>query len=205
MNIPVVHPGNGDLHIHHDLRWSCMRYLNEFATLLKILCVSFGHRIQRTGTGTWVMVTWSLKNCRSATRTSKLALAFSKFFSRRAFAYENLGGCRMYQHLKLSKIWNYMTRHIEKRKKRTNLFQGILEHDICSQPKAHRITILDFCPWINAFRHFKISNECLQLFILPKLRIKFSENCLLISIGKLSTTTWMLQLISSKQTMSDEL
>jgi len=37
---------------------------------------------------TWVIVTWSLKNWRSAIRTSKLALALSRFFCRRPVAWK---------------------------------------------------------------------------------------------------------------------
>lgn len=42
---------------------------------------------------TWVIVVWSLKNSRSATRTSKLALALSRFFCRRAVACNRNSYC----------------------------------------------------------------------------------------------------------------
>ena len=53
---------------------------------------------------TCVIVTWSLRNCRSATRTSKLALALSKFFCRRAVAYTIKFSGILHLHPNLMKI-----------------------------------------------------------------------------------------------------
>lgn len=65
---------------------------------------------------TWVMVTWSRRNCRSFRRTSKLALAFCRFFCRRSVAYTK--DCQINNFFNKCKINNYSSCFIKGKKKK---------------------------------------------------------------------------------------
>lgn len=118
---------------------------------------------------TWVMVTWSRRNCRSFRRTSKLALAFCRFFCRRSVAYTK--DCQINNFFNKCKINNYSSCFIKGKKKKKSLckqkpklylFTWILQHYICSQPQAYWVSVLDTSTGIYAFWYFKISNQGLQ-------------------------------------------
>lgn len=100
------------------------------------------------------MVTWSLRNCRSVRRTSKLAFAFCRFFCRRSVACTKHCATYNYGSFFIEKILN-------KQKIELYLFTRVLQHYIRSQPQAYRVHILNASMGIYAFWHFEISNQIL--------------------------------------------
>jgi hypothetical protein len=46
-----------------------------------------------------------------------------------------------------------------------NLIARVLQHHICTQPQAHRVSILNFCTGVDPLGQFEISYECLHQLV----------------------------------------
>lgn len=121
---------------------------------------------------TWVIVTWSLKNCRSARRTSKLALALSRFLRRRPVA------CNKMLHKKLCSCpWlksnnsNYKKRHTSSQEysnmtfapshKHTESVSSMLAREYI--PSDTSKSVISACnPNTEPRKNYQIKNTCID-------------------------------------------